>query len=319
MSKTKITRYFVDFKEAMTPVFKSDLNGKRGIISHNADRVVGIVGYEGSGKSTLGLDFFELWSEINGRTVVVDDIKNICSNQIMLGDCAVASKKTDMIVIDEGALMSYSRQGMSQSNTTVNKFLMTCREEGFYILIMIPNILDLDSYIRKNRLSALIVILPNYKFAYFSRKRCRQLMPKISFSSRNNEHPDPMKMGVLPNFVSRFPKYEGVLLEPYKANKKATMLKIREEMRDLFNGQLGKKEAQELTVQQKKFLWLHRQGFSNKGIAKILDCSQSNVSSFAKSVKKTGVILDYQDKREASDFEIADARKQIRDEVYNNI
>lgn len=295
----------------MTPVFLSDLNGKRGILNHNSDRVGAVVGSEGSGKSNWGLDAFELWYELTGRVVTKEDIAFVPSNQQAFGEAVMKAKKTQMIMSDEGALMSYSRQGMSASNTTVNKFLMTCREEGFYILVMIPNILDLDSYIRKNRLTFLVCMLPGYRYAYFSRKRLRMLLPKIAMASKNNEHPNPMAMGVLPNFVGRFPEYNGILKEQYNINKKAAMLKIRSEMQQLFSGQ--PKDQEGLTETQRKHLWLYKQGFNGKSIAAIMDCSTSNVSDIKTAIRKAGIKIDTSELKNASDFEIADARKQLRE------
>jgi DNA-binding CsgD family transcriptional regulator len=304
-------RTFSDFKTTMRPIFEADLNGRRGMISHESDRVIAVVGSEGSGKSTWGLNAFELWGEVIGKPITADDIKFICSNSKAFGQAALDAKKLQMIIPDEGALMSYSRQGMSQSNTTVNKFLMTCREEGFYVVVMIPNIMDLDSYIRKNRLTALVVILPNYRFAYFSRNRIRKLLPKIAVASKNNEYPNPMTQGVAPNFTCKFTKYTGVLLEPYKANKKVAMQQMRQEMRDLFTGEKKSADKQTLTDQQQKVLFLSNMNYNLKSIGAILNITASSVHAHLTAIKKHGMIVTKSETQSASNFEIADAKRMI--------
>lgn len=279
-------RYFNDFKRCFTPLLEKDLNGKRGILSHNADRVVCVVGYEGMGKSNCGLELYETWGEVNSRKVTEADIKFIASDPQTLGAAVRDAKKTDMIVIDEGALMSYSRQGMTKSNTTVNQFLMTCRAEGFYIVIMIPNILDLDAYIRKTRISALIVMLPGYRCAYYSRKRCRQLIAKLSFMSKNNLFPDPSHTRIKPNFVCKVPYYDGVLREPYDKRKSDSMKKVREMLYNQFDTDApGKKKKSILTLKQQKVKEYLDSGFEQQEVARLMGVSQAAISYTAKRIR----------------------------------
>jgi hypothetical protein len=221
----KIKRYYSDIEEVIDIVFDSDLDGTRGMRSCDADRVVGIIGSEGSGKSNLSLYFLEKWFTKLKRQFSEENIKYVCSNEQDFAEILSDDefKKYDMVSLDEAVLMSYSRTGLSAMNVNTNKFLMTCRGLNAYFLILCPNLLDLDSYLRKTRLSAVWIILPKHRVAYFSRKRLRMLLPRMADASRSGNYPDPMKCGIRPNFVAGFKKYEGVIAKAYAERKRKGM------------------------------------------------------------------------------------------------
>jgi hypothetical protein len=163
----KIKRYYSDIDEIIDVIFESDLNGSRGMRSCDADRVVGIIGSEGSGKSNLSLFLLDTWFTKIKRQFSEEHIKYVCSNEQDFADILSDEdfKKYDMVSLDEAVLMAYSRTGLSSMNVNTNKFLMTCRGLNAYFLILCPNLLDLDSYLRKTRLSAVWIILPKHRVA----------------------------------------------------------------------------------------------------------------------------------------------------------
>jgi Trp operon repressor len=221
-------RYYSDVREALREVFQNDWDGSRGIKSRGADRLTATVGYEGTGKSNFALICMEEWYKVRGIESSLELVKQITATPEEFAISLIQSQPYDMLMVDEGVLMSYARKGMSESNVQVNKMLMVCRGKHFYFNILIPNFLDLDSYIRKNRVSSIWVMMPNYMVAYFSRKRVHKLIGRMAYTSRGGNHADPLKLGIKPNFVARVPLYEGILAEPYakiKANNMAQVIK----------------------------------------------------------------------------------------------
>lgn len=283
--------FFSDYKEALSLVYKSDLDGTRGMRTQNADRCVAVMGYEGSGKSNLGLCMFDHWYETLGKKVNPEDLKYFCADGEMFGRAVKDAEYLQMIALDEGALISYSRQGMSQSNVLVNQLLMTIRGEGYYFLIMIPHVLDLDSYIRKNRLSGLIVCTPDRHFAYYSRQRLRKMMPRLNIMARNNEYPEVQKTGIFPNFVSKFPRYDGVFAEEYLKRKKDGMKKMREKIFQQFT-----KESQtttsknKLTELQTRVMELRSQGLTQEQVAKRMKITRETVQGHEARAKKKQIL-----------------------------
>ena len=281
-------RYYSDVRDALKELYQSDSNGLRGMRTASADRLVATVGYEGTGKSNFALIMFDEWAKFNGVELTEADIKYFCAAPEEVGEAILQPKDYQMITLDEGVLLAYGRTGLSQTNILVNQALMVCRGLHLYINVLIPNILDLDGYLRKNRLSALWVMLPAYKVAYFSRKRFRQLIGKMAFQSRNGNFADPMKMGVKPNFIAKVPLYEGVLAKPYAEMKRKNMHRTLEKLsvsllRD-------KKKVENLTPNRKKMKELLAEGKKVEDVAEMLKISQKTVANYYTIIKqKLGV------------------------------
>lgn len=294
-------KYYRNIKEILPQIFKSDLDGTRGIRTNNSDRIIGIVGGEGSGKSTLGLIYTEAWYKYLEQEVTETLINNICSNEEDFANILPKVKKYDLIALDEAVLSSYSRTSISQTNVVTNKFLMTCRGLNLKILLLIPNILDLDSYIRKTRLSACYFVLPNYKVAYFSRKRLRTLLPKMAEMSKQGKFPDPMKCGVFPNFVAKFEKYTGILEKPYNAKKEAGMEKVKQMLLDSIDAQqrqangmgtskgqdaMKHKNNKEVSPLRLKVKYALERGMPKADIVRTFECSVDTINNTIKAMMK---------------------------------
>lgn len=222
-----IIKYFSRVEDALPDVFKSDLDGIRGMRKANTDRICIITGNEGSGKSNFMLQYLEKWYKTLGVEVTDNLIDRVSTDELQFAQSLKTSKKYDMVVVDEGVTTSYARNSMSKVNKHVNLFLQQCRGFNYHIVFLIPNLLDLDSYLRKTRISSLYVILPNYKVAYFTRKRIRLLLPRLQHMQKANRYPDVMATGISPIWVSNFSRYEGTLLEKYDEKKQAGMHKAQ--------------------------------------------------------------------------------------------
>lgn len=222
--------YYEDVREALKHVYESDYNGSRGMKSKSADRVIVTLGYEGTGKSNFALIALDKWyKHINKPMTPQQLAKQISAKPQEFARAIKESQEYDHIVIDEGVLLSYGRNAMSDVSKHINTLLMVCRAKKFYINILIPNFLDLDTYIRKNRVTALWVMLSGYRVAYFSKRRVRKLLIKMAYTNRGGGHADPMKQGIYPNFVAKVPLCDNTeLVEEYGKIKQANMSAVIE-------------------------------------------------------------------------------------------
>lgn len=284
-------RYYADVREALRQVYKNDWEGSRGIKSKGADRLTATVGYEGTGKSNFALICLEEWYSAMGISPSDKLVSQITATPEEFANCLIQSKPYDMLMVDEGVLMSYARKGMSESNVQVNKMLMVCRGKHFYFNILIPNFLDLDSYIRKNRVSSIWVMMPNYMVAYFSRKRVHKLIGRMAYTSRGGNHADPLKLGVRPNFIAKVPLYTGVLAEPYAKIKENNMNAV---IKDLSDELLKKQKAKTLKpkkidARDKALIVGLSQNKSMVSIAKEMNLHFSSLTPRIKKLKAMGI------------------------------
>lgn len=284
-------RYYTDVREALKEVYANDWEGSRGIKSRGADRLTATIGYEGTGKSNFALICLEEWYKATGRQVTPELVKQITATPEEFAISLLQSKPYDMLMVDEGVLMSYARKGMSESNVQVNKMLMVCRGKHFYFNILIPNFLDLDSYIRKNRVSSIWVMMPNYMVAYFSRKRVHKLIGRMAYTSRGGNHADPLKLGIKPNFVAKVPLYEGILAEPYRQIKENNMQSVIQSLSDeLLKKQKAKLlKPKKIDTRDKQIIEGLNQNKSIKEIAKELGIAYHGVTPRIQKMKKMGI------------------------------
>lgn len=284
-------RYYKDVREALREVYANDWEGTRGIKSRGADRLTATVGYEGTGKSNFALICLEEWYKATGRPVDESLVKQITATPEEFAVTLTQSRPYDMLMVDEGVLMSYARKGMSESNVQVNKMLMVCRGKHFYFNILIPNFLDLDSYIRKNRVSSIWVMMPNYMVAYFSRRRVHKLIGRMAYTSRGGNHADPLKLGIKPNFVARVPLYDGILLEAYKKIKENNMDSVIQALSDELLKTQKKKapKPKRIDSRDKRIIEMLSQGKEQREIALELKIKPSGISGRVKRLKHMGI------------------------------
>lgn len=289
--------YYSDVRDALKLVYESDLNGTRGIKSRSADRVVATIGYEGAGKSNFSLIAMEEWYKFTENNLKAEELaKQISAKPSEFARIIKTSKALDYIMVDEGVLLAYGRNAMSDVSKNINTLLMVCRAKHFYINILIPNLLDLDTYLRKNRITAIWVMLPNWRVAYFSKRRVRKLLGKMAFMNRSGEHADPMKQGILPNFVATVPMCDNEeLVKLYTAIKESNMNQVIDTtvdsiMKDKDNGTKPKKGV-ELTPIQARIVKMRDEGLSQKEIAIKLKIDNSAISRYEKVARRKLAII----------------------------
>lgn len=285
--------YYSDVRDALKLVYESDLNGTRGIKSRGADRVSALVGYEGAGKSNFGLVKLLAWYDFIGKKLTAKELSmQISAKPEEFARIITTSKAYDMIMVDEGVLITYGRNAMSDVSKNINTLLMVCRAKHFYIDILIPNFLDLDTYVRKNRVTSLWVMLPDYRVAYFSKKRVRKLLGKMAFDNRSGHHADPMKQGVLPNFIATVPLCDNVeLVEAYNKIKSNNMEQVIANTVKSITKESDKAQVKEkkIDARDKTIMEGLSQNKPVKDIARELGISYHTVVPRIKKLKSMGI------------------------------
>ena len=100
-------------------------------------------------------------------------------------------------MIDEGALLGFSRDAMTKNTKSLVKVLTSCRSKNNLILICIPNINLLDRYLREHRVSAVLKVTKKgmvdiyhyttYKKATYKEKFSKKF--KLKRSSMRDSYP----------------------------------------------------------------------------------------------------------------------------------
>jgi hypothetical protein len=212
-------------------VLQLDYEGKyNSMLKKNKDRVVCISGYEGIGKSNLLLHIFHFWyEEILKQKIDENFIKFLASNkkEFVLG--LKSAPPYYMVAHDEAGKDLYNRNSQSNFNKDLNIAYIVIRARKLYTILVIPSLLDLDSYFRKRRVTALMHVYGEGRVAYYSKRRLRRLLPAMEYNNKMSADPNPLECkdilgnNILPNFTDTFTLYEGVLLKKYLERKDKNM------------------------------------------------------------------------------------------------
>jgi len=122
------------------------------------DHVTVIVGKEGTGKSTLG---------INLAGMVSDNfaIKNICYEpEDFIKELRSDIPKGSTLLMDEGALFLFSRDAMGNDSRTIVRLLTIIRQMNLHIIICVPSFWIIDSYVREHRVDTLLEVTDRGKY-----------------------------------------------------------------------------------------------------------------------------------------------------------
>ena len=137
-------------------------------LRNDYDNLVLITGLEGSGKSTLGINFSSLIDEkFNEDNVGIDEVKAFN----LLRD----SKKYSSVLLDEGGNLMFSREAMKTQNRDLMKLFMLMRARNLNIVVCIPNFYMVDSYIRQHRVNLLLHVKERGEYRLFTRDGIKDL------------------------------------------------------------------------------------------------------------------------------------------------
>jgi hypothetical protein len=219
--------------EGIKKVLYLDLVGNRGIKSKDQDRVSVITGYEGRGKSSLALHMFEYWYSLLNIHIEEQLLHFFSDNQKGFVTALNNAPKYYMVVHDEAGKDLYTRNAMSTFTKDLNVAYQVIRGSNLHTILILPHILDLESFFRKRRVTQMFYVYKTGKVAYYTKKRLRQIMPNLLKSAQNSEDPDPLSCGS-PLFLDTFPKYTGVFLEQYAKNKSKNIEEIKNYLFDKY-------------------------------------------------------------------------------------
>lgn len=110
------------------------------------DHFAVITGIEGSGKSTMAVQMCS-WMDPNFNA------ERICFSPKQFIHALKTSEKREAILMDEGGVMLYSRESMSQLNKMFTKTFMVMRQKNLFVCVCIPNFFVLDTYVRDHRVT----------------------------------------------------------------------------------------------------------------------------------------------------------------------
>jgi len=249
---------FFNKMQMMRKILKIDLDGnKKGLRTCDKDKVIVVTGGEGLGKSNIVQCMFDIWYEeiLKDENYSEEYIRYFGSNKEEFLDalkyCSDNNQKYMMLAHDEAAKDLYSRKAMSSFSADLNIAYQVIRGLNLYTILIIPNVLDLDSFFRNRRLTGMIHVFNiDYKnketqFAYYNKKKLDELIPEMKRMAERQSNPDPFKCSVKPLFYDTAPLYSGVLKKAYEERKRDNMAST---ITDLY----GKHVSPELKVKNGK-------------------------------------------------------------------
>lgn len=250
------------------------------------DEVLVIAGYEGKGKSNLGLHILEWWLTKLYDSADETYIKNVSLDISGFVESLSSAKSKECLIFDEAGRLS-NRRVMSKFNHALMQVYQVVRGDNLFTILILPSIFDLDPYFAKRRVRHLIEVYSRGKFAFWSQEKVRKII------ELNSNRAIKKSNIVTPTFRDTFPKYTGVFKNAYDELKKTSMEKTRKELKkelgfDVIKDLSEKEIAQPIIVKMKD----NRRWSFNK-IGERLDIPPSTVKDWYHSYKKEmGVTTD---------------------------
>jgi rubrerythrin len=116
-----------------------------GYLACDRDFVVLVGGYEGSGKSTLGI----LLAKAACKNF--DIKKDVLYSFKDLIERLKTVPKYHALVLDEAVEFAFSRNAMKREQKKIIQVFMQVRQKNLCFIMLIPNIMDIDKYFREHR------------------------------------------------------------------------------------------------------------------------------------------------------------------------
>lgn len=167
------------------PLFKAKLDVViEAINNKNEDWVHLCIGREGVGKSSLAIQL----------CMYVDptfDESRIIFNVQQFENAIVNAKRGQAVLIDEGALIAFSRDAMAKDVKYVIRTLSACRKLGLFICLCIPKLMLLDRYIREERAASLTRVVMRGRYFVYNKHRMVRLVRYMK-NPYKKKKPKPM-------------------------------------------------------------------------------------------------------------------------------
>ena len=172
-----------------------------------------VTGYEGVGKTTLALDMcFYIDPNFNINKIVFSSAELIKAVR--------NSKPGEAILVDEGALVFFSRDSMTKAAKQAVKLLTGMRTYNLFLCICVPDFFILDKYIRDHRVRSVCNVTDRGMANFYFNSNVR----KIDKNKKTNRIVYPGY-----NYRDYFPAFSGPLWEQYLEKKKKLVLDNNDE------------------------------------------------------------------------------------------
>ena len=195
-----------------------------------------------------------------------------------------------MIVHDESGKDLYARNAVTDFNKDLNIAYQVIRGLNLFTILIVPNILDLDTFFRKRRITGMFWVYDYGKVAFFGKRKMRLLIPALQSMAKGNSNPDPMLARmpngkkIEPDYLDTYPIYENK--EFIKAYEKRKMDNMNSTVNELFDkydatkkdGSGKSTKEHKLAPMVKKLMKKHPE-MSNSQIAKRLRTHPTTVSN----------------------------------------
>lgn len=245
---------------------------------HNWDTVHIIGGDEGKGKSNLMMHLVDTYLRCLRGEVKEEHIKHIAQDQDTFKQLIKDLKKYEPAANDEAGDIT-GRRAMSKFNVQMTNTYKVIRGHNNYTTLLTPTVFDMEPYFLKHRCKGLWYVYRRGRVAFWGQKNLRKMI------SLNQGRYIKSVWAVAPDFIDKFPKYKGPLLEPYEKQKEEGMRRKQQEM--LKNMDEDKSPAEiERRVKIQIVSNAKQQGYTNSEIAHILNCSTRTINTYWSEAKE---------------------------------
>ena len=248
--------------EGLRKILRVDLDGKiRGMRSQGYDRCIAICGEEGSGKSTLALHLLELWYNDILQKPEELTINKMPSNRKELASTLNEIQEKDfkyaMFFHDEAVKDLYRKDGITKFQKIMEVSYTVIRGLNLYSGWLIPSILDLSKMFRTRRIRGMFYVYGRGKYAYYSKKQLKKLIPAMQQNQNFGGDPNPFDVRdtvgrvIKPFCIGTFGNYHGSLKEEYAVRKAANMKQSLQDLADLADGKEKNEEPPQVKEKNK--------------------------------------------------------------------
>ena len=183
------------------------------------DYVFVVDGEEGSGKSVLAQQLAYFCSDGNF------DVDNICFTPEQFRDAILKAPKYSAVIFDEAFRGLSSRGAMGATNKAIVTMMSEIRQKNLFVFIVLPNVWDLDAYVRLHRLKGLIHVYVDEKrdrgyFRFYSKQKML-----LFLADYKNRYKHPSTSTFYGRFTNTYPLDE----KAYRKKKHEALGNISEE------------------------------------------------------------------------------------------
>lgn len=243
---------------------------------YNGDLLIVIDGEEGSGKSTLGRQIAKILDPTFNE-------KRIAFSSLYFRRMAYETKEYRAIVLDESKEDLDRKSTMSKKNRMFMNFLSQARVLHKFMIVILPSVYDLDSYVAEHRAK---MLLHTYKhrgrtpgfFTFYGKSAIKRLfITGKKYRTYNN---------VRGQFSGRFTKAEVVDMELYNQMKLRAVNKYSPDPDTKYNKEVeAAREEAVKEFQVQRFKEAMKNDFwklPKRGIADVLGFSEQTLYNWQK-------------------------------------